>query len=83
VDVLEFRSTCTCFGEHISQLISIENRADAKNSPEKMITHKMTIDIDMFGALMQNIIMSYLNRTPIVTEYIYRARFLKGTDHVV
>jgi hypothetical protein len=36
-----------------------------------MITHKMTIDIDMFGALMQNIIMSYLNRTPIVTEYIY------------
>lgn len=57
------------FDEHISQLICVENRADAETSLYKMMAHKIIIDIDMFGALMQNIIMSHLNRTPIITIY--------------
>jgi hypothetical protein len=42
-----------------------------------MMTHKMTINLNMLGALMENIIMRNLNSTMVVTMYDSRQRMCK------
>jgi hypothetical protein len=55
-----------CFGEHIGQLISGSNRTETKSSLQKMMAHKMTLN--MFSTFMKYIIMRNLNCTSIVTK---------------
>jgi hypothetical protein len=43
-----------------------------------MMAHKMTVYLNVFSALMKNIVMRNLNRTSVVTEY-RRARSLRST----
>jgi hypothetical protein len=57
-----------CFGEHIGQLISESNRTETESSLQKMMAHKMTVDLNMFSTFMKYIIMHNLNRTSIITK---------------
>ena len=43
------------------------NRDQLEEILEKVMPDKMTIDLDMFGLLVEDIIASNLNSTPIVT----------------
>ena len=42
-----------------------------------MMTHKMTINLNMLGAFMENIIMRNLNSTTVVKMYGSRQRMCK------
>jgi hypothetical protein len=44
-----------------------ENRDQLEGTLEKVMPDKMTIDLDVFGLLVEDIIASNLNSTPIVT----------------
>lgn len=54
------------FGKDISQLHSERNRTKMKCSMLQMVT-QMTIDLNMFCALMKYVIVSNLNNTLVVT----------------
>ena len=41
----------------------------AQDTGKQMMTHKMTINLNMLSALMENIIMRNLNSITIVTMY--------------
>jgi hypothetical protein len=43
------------------------NKDQLEGTLEKVIPDKMTIDLDVFGPLVEDIIVSNLNSTPIVT----------------
>ena len=43
------------------------NRDQLEGTLEKVMPDKMTIDLDVFGLLVEDIIASNLNSTPIVT----------------
>ena len=43
------------------------NRDQLEGTLEKLMLDKMTIDLDVFGPLVEDIIASNLNSTPIVT----------------
>ena len=43
------------------------NRDQLEGTLEKVIPDKVTINLDVFGSLMEDIIASNLNSTPIVT----------------
>ena len=43
------------------------NRDQLEGTLEEVIPDKVTIDLDVFGPLMEDIIVSNLNSTPILT----------------
>ena len=43
------------------------DRDQLEGTLEKVMLYKMTIDLDVFGLLLEDIIESNLNSTPIVT----------------
>ena len=53
----------------ISNLIRRANWKKMKDASRQMMMHKMTINLNMLGALMENIIMRNLNSTTVVTIY--------------
>ena len=56
-----------CLGENISYLIRRDDRMKINSITSKMLTNKMTIYLNMFGAIKKNIIMSNQNDAAIVT----------------
>ena len=55
------------FCEQISQLIESANGDKMKFTIEKMLTNEVTINFNMFGSLVENVIVGNLKRTSIVT----------------
>jgi hypothetical protein len=55
------------FGKNVSQLICRGDGMKMQNTMLMMISNELTINLDMFCALMENIIMSNLYDTSIVT----------------
>ena len=53
----------------VSSLIRRANWKKMQDASRQMMTHKMTINLNMLGALMENIIMRNLNSTTVVTMY--------------
>ena len=53
--------------EDISGLIGGGNRSKSNGAMGKVMTHKMTINLNMFCAFMEDIIVSNLDSTLIVT----------------
>ena len=53
----------------VSSLIRRANRKKTQDASRQMMMHKMTINLNMLGALMENIIMRNLNSTTVVTQY--------------
>ena len=56
-----------CFGEDIGNLISRRNRVKMHNAIANMLTDEMAIDLNVFGTIMEDIIVSNLHGTAIVT----------------
>ena len=54
------------FSKDISNMIYRRSRDKANGSPREMVMHKMTVDLNMISAIMEYIIVSNLNDTPIV-----------------
>ena len=54
-------------GEDICKLIFREDREQLESTIDKMITNKMTIDLDVFSPFMEDIIVSNVNGTLVVT----------------
>jgi hypothetical protein len=54
------------------------NRDQLEGTLEKVMSDKMTIDLDVFSPLVEDIIASNLNSTPIVT--IDRSN--RGSGHI-
>jgi len=54
-------------GENISRLISRRNRKKMNNAVCNMLSNEMTINLNMFDAIMKDIIVNNLNGTLIVT----------------
>jgi len=55
------------FCEQISRLVKRANGDKMKFTMEKMLTNEVTINFNMFGSLMENIIVGNLNGTAIIT----------------
>ena len=54
-------------GENICKLIFGGDREKLKSTMDKMITDKMTINLDVFSPFMKDIIVSNMNGTLVVT----------------
>ena len=54
-------------GEDIRKLIFRGDREQLESTMDKMITDKMTIDLDVFSPFMEDIIVSNMNDTLLVT----------------
>ena len=54
-------------GEEINFLGCDDNRNKLECLLKQMMTNKVTIDLNMFCALVKDIIMSYMNSTLIIT----------------
>jgi hypothetical protein len=52
-----------------------------ENSLQKMMVHKIIVDLNVFNAFMKYVIMHNLNRTPIVTTD-RKTRGLRHPYHV-
>ena len=55
-------------GEDICKLIFREDWDQLESTMDKMITDKMTIDLDVFSPFMEDIIMSNMNDTLVVNK---------------
>ena len=53
--------------EYISSLISGSDWLKMNCPMKNMMTHKVTINFNVFGAFMKNVVVSNLNGTSIVT----------------
>ena len=60
-------SSVMWLGKDVDKLILRENRDQLEGTLEKVVSNKMTNDLDVFGPLVEDIIASNLNNTPIVT----------------
>ena len=56
-----------CLGEYISSLVSRRDRMKVNSATNHMLMNKVAVDLDMFGAIIKNIIVSNQNSTAIVT----------------
>jgi hypothetical protein len=63
-----------------STLIKSSDREEANSATNKVFASKVTINPYVFGALMEEIIVSYLNCTLIITIKISRRRL--GSTHI-
>ncbi|GMQ05312.1 hypothetical protein CsSME_00050391 [Camellia sinensis var. sinensis] len=66
--------------EDISGLIDGSDREKTNSTTGNMLANEMTINLNMFGAIMKNIIVSNLNGTLIVT--IERGRIRRRNTHI-
>jgi hypothetical protein len=55
------------FYEHISWLVKSANGEEMKFTMQKMLANEVTINFNMLGSPMENIIVGNLNCTAIVT----------------
>jgi hypothetical protein len=53
--------------EEVHELILRRDRMKLKRALKKMMTDKVTINLNIFGSFMKNIIMGNLNITSVVT----------------
>jgi hypothetical protein len=58
------------FSEQVSRLIKSSNGDKVKFTTEKVLTNEVTVNFNMFGSLMENIIVGNLYGTAIVTIQI-------------
>jgi hypothetical protein len=58
------------FSEQVSRLIKSSNGDKVKFTTEKVLTNEVTVNFNMFGSLMENIIVGNLYGTTIVTIQI-------------
>ena len=65
-------------GEDICKLIFKEDREQLESTMDKMITDKMTIDLDVFSPFIEDIIVGNMNGTLVVTI----KRSSKGYGHI-
>lgn len=72
-DHLELVNQCTktslrmWLGKNICKLILRGDRKRLKSTMDKMMTNKITINLDVFNPFMKDIVVSNLNGTPIIT----------------
>ena len=55
------------FGKKISRLVSRYEKKKTNSTTNNMLTNEVTINLNMLGAIMKNIIVSNHNGTTIVT----------------
>jgi hypothetical protein len=67
-------------GEQVSRLIKSSDREEANSATNKVFASKVTINLYVFGALMEDIIVSYLNCTLFITMKISGRRL--GSIHI-
>ncbi|GMP43469.1 hypothetical protein CsSME_00012818 [Camellia sinensis var. sinensis] len=56
------------FGEDISRLINRRDRMEMDSTMSNVLPNKMTVNLNVLGAIMKNIIVSNLKSTVIVTK---------------
>ena len=56
-----------CFGKYVGSLISRRNKEKTNSTTNHMLPYEMTINLYVFGTIVEDIIMSNLNGTLIVT----------------
>jgi len=67
-------------GKEICNLQGRRNKRQSNGVMLKMMTSKITIDLNVLSLLKKNRVLSNLNRTPVVT--IHRSRMRKGNSHI-
>ena len=66
--------------EEVSSLISRTDGVESNSSMNNILTEGMTINLNVFGAIMENIIVSNLNNTLMVT--MNRSRTKERDTHI-
>ena len=67
------------FGEQVSNLVKSPNGHELKKTSKNVLANKVSINLNMFSALMKDIIMSNLNSTSVIIIKINR-RGLRDTQ---